>query len=97
MPWPSLGFVLAELHADLFSHHAIPLEVCVFVAVDGRAEDGMSDEIYLSTMLRKKIAKKEAWWPKCAAPILGYEQKQKATYYCCYLGHQNEVTFVGDL
>ena len=36
---------LAELHADLFSRHAGPLEVYVFVAVDGRDEDVMSDEI----------------------------------------------------
>ena len=35
----------AELHADLFSHHASPLEVYVFLAVDLRGEDVMSDEI----------------------------------------------------
>ena len=35
----------AELHADLFSRHASPLEVCVFVAVDERGEDVVSDEI----------------------------------------------------
>ena len=27
---------LTELHADLFSRHASPLDVCVFVAVDDR-------------------------------------------------------------
>ena len=37
---------MAELHADLLSHHASPLEVCVSVAVDERDEDVMSDEIY---------------------------------------------------
>ena len=36
---------LAELHADLFSRHASPLESCVFVAVDERGEAAMSDEI----------------------------------------------------
>ena len=36
---------LTELHADLFSHHANPLEVNVFVAVDERGEDVVSDEI----------------------------------------------------
>ena len=36
---------LAELHAYLFSRRASPLEVNVFVAVDGRGEDVMSDEI----------------------------------------------------
>ena len=36
---------LAELHADLFSHRASPLEVFVFVAVAERGEDVMSDEI----------------------------------------------------
>ena len=35
----------AELHADLFSRHASPLEVDVFVAVANRGEDIMSDEI----------------------------------------------------
>ena len=34
-----------ELHADLFSRHVSPLEVHVFVAVDERGEDVMSDEI----------------------------------------------------
>ena len=34
---------------------------------------------------------------QCAAPKLGYEQNQKPTYYCSYLGHQNEVTFVGGI
>ena len=37
--------VLSELHADLFSHLASPLEVYVFVAVANRGEDIMSDEI----------------------------------------------------
>ena len=37
--------------------------------------------------------KKEAWWPTCAAPRLGYDQSQKATCSCSYLGHQNQVTF----
>ena len=38
--------ILAELRADLFSRHASPLEVCcVFVAVDERGEDVMSDDI----------------------------------------------------
>ena len=36
---------MAELHPDLFSRHASPLEVYVFVAVDERGEDVMSDEI----------------------------------------------------
>ena len=36
---------LAELHSDLFSRQASPLEVCVFVVVDERGEDAMSDEI----------------------------------------------------
>ena len=44
--------------------------------------------------MQRKTAKKEAWRLKCAAPRLGYEQNQKVTYYCSYLGHQNEVTSV---
>ena len=46
--------------------------------------------------IQRKTAKKEAWRPKCAAPRLGDEQNQKDTYCCSYLGHQNEVTFVGE-
>ena len=38
-------YILGELHADLFSRHASPLEVCVFVAVEERGEDVISDEI----------------------------------------------------
>ena len=34
----------AKLHGDLFSRHASPLEVYVFVAVDERGEHVMSDE-----------------------------------------------------
>ena len=36
---------LAELHGDLFSRHASPLEGYVFVAVDDRGEEVSSDEI----------------------------------------------------
>ena len=36
---------LAGLHGDLFSRHACPMEGYVFVAVDERGEDVMSDEI----------------------------------------------------
>ena len=36
---------LPELHGDLFSRHASPLEVYVCVAVGERGEDVMSDEI----------------------------------------------------
>ena len=36
--------ILAELHADVFSRHASPFEVCVFAAVDERGEDVMSDD-----------------------------------------------------
>ena len=46
--------------------------------------------------MQPKTSKNEARQPKCAAPRLGYEH-QKATYYCFYLGHQNEVTFVGEI
>ena len=48
--------------------------------------------------MQRKTAKKEERRPKCAAPRdLGDEQNQKATYYCSYLGHQNEVSFVGGI
>ena len=41
--WRSIE--LAQLHADLFSCHANPLEVYVFLAVANRGEDIVSDEI----------------------------------------------------
>ena len=47
--------------------------------------------------MQRKTTKKEAWRPKSAALRRGYEQNQKATYYCFYLGRQNEVTFVGGI
>ena len=40
--WPS---PLAELHGDLFSRHAGPFEVYVFVAFDERGEHAVSNEI----------------------------------------------------
>ena len=36
---------MPELHADLFSRHASPLEIYVFVAIDERGEYVMFDEI----------------------------------------------------
>ena len=45
---------LAELHSDLFSCHASPLESYVFVAVDERGEDVMSDEICRRNMENRK-------------------------------------------
>ena len=37
--------LLPVLHADLFSRHGSPLEVYVFLAVEERGEDVMSDAI----------------------------------------------------
>ena len=48
----------------------------------------------LSSMQRKTA--KETWRPKCAVPRLGYEQNKKAACCCSYVGHQNEVIFVGE-
>ena len=42
--WP-LKVELAELHGDLFSRHASPLEGHGFVVVDDAGEDSLSDEI----------------------------------------------------
>ena len=39
------NITLAELHGDLFSRHASPLEGYVFVVVDDRGEDVLSNEI----------------------------------------------------
>ena len=69
---------LPELHADLFSHHVSPLEVYV---CGGRQKRGCYVRRDLSS-IQRKTTKKEAWRPKCAAPRLGFEQNQKATYTC---------------
>ena len=39
------NILLAQLHGDLFSRHASPIEVYVFTSVDERGEHVMSDEI----------------------------------------------------
>ena len=45
-PWRMGCFlILDELHADLFSRYASPLEVCVFMAVNESGEDVLSDEV----------------------------------------------------
>ena len=62
--------IFPELHANLFSRHASPLEVYVFVAVTSRGDDVMSDEIL---SVQWKAAIKEAEWPTCAAPRLVYD------------------------
>ena len=59
---------LAELHGDLFSRHASPLEGYIFVVVDDRGEDVLSDEI--CRRCNRKQQKKETWRPKCTAPRL---------------------------
>ena len=62
---------MPELHTDLFSRHASPLEVAVFVVVAKIGED-TSDEIDLSS-IQWEAAIKVAEWPKCAAPRLIYD------------------------
>ena len=39
---------------------------------------------------QRRAGKKQAWPPKCAAPRMGYEESQKATYYY-YLSHINQL------
>ena len=68
---------MPELHADLFSRHASPLEGYFFVVVD---ETG--SRCYVRRDLsskQRKTGKEEAWRPKCAAPSLGYEQSKGNT------------------
>ena len=57
---------MPELHTDLFSRHASPLESLCFVAVDEGGEDGMSDEI-----CRRCDRKQNC----CVPPDLSYERK----------------------
>ena len=81
---------LAELHADLFSRHASPLNVCAFWRSTKEVK-----RLCPTRFVIDATGKKEAWRPKCAKSK--NEQNQKATYHCPYLGHQNEVTFVGGI
>ena len=74
---------MPELHADLFSRHASPLEGYFFVVVD---ETG--SRCYVRRDLsskQRKTGKEEAWRPKCAAPRLGYERNRKATFYFIFI------------
>ena len=64
-------FVLAEMHADLFSRHASRLEVYVFC--DGRRKRCRCFVRRDLSSMQRKPAKKEAWRPKCAAPRLVYD------------------------
>ena len=64
-------FVLAELHAGLFSRHASRLEVYVFC--DGRRKRCRCFVRRDLSSMQRKPAKKEAWRPKCAAPRLVYD------------------------
>ena len=70
---PCTGIILlAELNADLFSRHASPLEVYVFVAVDDRGEDVCPTRFVVDATENRKAAK-DPWRPKCAAPRLVYD------------------------
>ena len=55
----------------------------------------MSDEIYYLSLMHRKTAK-ETCRSKCAAPRR-VMNNHKATCYCPYLGHQNEVTLIGGI
>ena len=68
----SIIHVLTELNADLFSRHASPLEVYVFVAVDDRGEDVCPTRFVVDATENRKAAK-DPWRPKCAAPRLVYD------------------------
>ena len=85
---------LAELHADLFRRHASPLEDCVLWRSTTEVKMLCPTRFVVDAT---ETVKKEAWRTKCGAPRLGYEQNQKATYYCSYVGCQNEITFVGGI
>ena len=64
------SYVFPELHADLFSHHASPLDVYVFVAVANRWTCYVRRDL---SSIQWKAATKEAEWPKCAALWLVYD------------------------
>ena len=61
---------LTELHADLFSRHATPLEV--YVLWRSTKEVKMLC-LTRFVVMQRKTAKEEAWRPMCAAPRLVYD------------------------
>ena len=79
---------MPELHADLSSRHASPVEVYGFVAVDERGEDVMSDEICHrcnGKQRRRSRGRRKVQLPDW---IMNNIKKQDI------IRHQNEVTLV---
>ena len=87
---------MPDLHADLFSRHASPLEVYVFVAVDERGEDVVSDETchLCNGKQRRRRGGRNVQLPD---RVMNKIKRQHILYCCSYLGHQNEVAFVGGI
>ena len=82
---------MAELHGDVFSRHASHLENYVFVGVDERGEDIVSDEICRRNYRKQKRRR----GGRSATLRLGYEQNQKSANVLLLHGSPNEVTSVG--
>ena len=82
------------MHADLFSRHASPLEVDVFVAVDERGEDVMSDEICRRCNGKQQ---RRRGGQSVQLPDWVMNKIKRQHIIAIYLGHQNEVSFVGEI
>ena len=86
--WEPAVILLPELHADLFTRHASPLEACVFVAVNERGEDVVSDKICRrcnGTQQRRRRAGRSVQLPDWVMNKIKRQHIIALT-----LGHQNE-------
>ena len=50
-----------------------------------------------TTTTTNSVPSKGQAWRLNKSPCNSGNENQKATYYCSYLGHQNEVTFAGGI
>ena len=69
--------ILAELNADLFSHHSSPLEFMFLWPSTKEVKMLCPTRFVVDATENSKVdatenSKKEAWRPKCAAPTLFY-------------------------
>ena len=85
---------MPELHADSFSRHAVPLEVWVFVALDERGEDVISEEICCGCDGKHQ---RRHGGRSVQLPDWVMNKIEANILLLLPVGHQNEVTFVGGI
>ena len=89
---------IAELHADLFSRHAGPLEGLCFCGGRRKRRKMLCPTRFVADTTENSEEEGVAAEVCSSQTGLYYEQNRNATYYCSYLGHQNELShFLRDL